>query len=360
MGNKLAYLNDTINRVLEYKGIISGETNTRRVMIDPILGCLGYDTSNPYEVSNEYICDFGIKKGEKVDYALFKNAELTILIEAKSVDTELDKSHISQLFRYFSVTNAQVGVLTNGIDYLFFTDTKSKNIMDDEPFFKMCIEDLKDGDLDKLLLFHKEDYNIELVKSIFRNMNIELKVAEYFENQVFNIDLDLTDFIKNRLEIEVNAEDFAKIVQHTLKNTLFSDLSSNNCISDVSNNVKDDYLALCDATSLNCTGFKIYKLLIGDVEYDVKSWSDAIYTLVNHVAVGVSDIEWIDKLDGYTSLDKGFIRKDNRRFLKCCPIGNTGLYLDMHGSSYMHVQRMKVICRNAKLNLNSIMFYLKQ
>jgi len=71
--------------------------------------------------SPEYVADVGIKKGEKVDYAILLDKKPIILIEAKSVNEELVR-HSSQLFRYFSATTAKFGILTNGLKYWFYTD----------------------------------------------------------------------------------------------------------------------------------------------------------------------------------------------------------------------------------------------
>ncbi|MCL1415443.1 endonuclease, partial [Escherichia coli] len=63
----------------------------------------GFDVFNPIEIRPEYSADFGIKKGEKVDYALFKENEPIIFIEAKSVNENLN-NHDAQLARYFNST----------------------------------------------------------------------------------------------------------------------------------------------------------------------------------------------------------------------------------------------------------------
>jgi len=86
-------------------------------------------------VKPEYVSDFGIKKGEKVDYAIFKNGVPIIFVEAKSVNEKLDK-HNSQLYRYFNATpDVKIAMITNGVDYHFYTDLNQDNIMDNEPFF---------------------------------------------------------------------------------------------------------------------------------------------------------------------------------------------------------------------------------
>ena len=109
-------------RISTMKDNISTEEATKTSMIMPFFQLLGYDVFNPLEFVPEYTADFGIKKGEKVDYAIMdENNQPVILVEAKWCGEPLDK-HASQLFRYFSTTPAKFGVLTNGIIYRFYTD----------------------------------------------------------------------------------------------------------------------------------------------------------------------------------------------------------------------------------------------
>ncbi|WP_241357350.1 type I restriction enzyme HsdR N-terminal domain-containing protein, partial [Escherichia coli] len=75
---------------------------------------LGYDVFDPSEVTPEYICDIGTKKGEKIDYAILKDGQIQILIECKKIGEPLHINHASQLFRYFHVTSARISILTNG------------------------------------------------------------------------------------------------------------------------------------------------------------------------------------------------------------------------------------------------------
>ncbi|CAG9001739.1 MAG: hypothetical protein CENE_03765 [Candidatus Celerinatantimonas neptuna] len=95
---------------------------------------LGYDVFNPSEVIPEFTADVGLKKGEKVDYALVLDDVVQILIECKKANEELNIKHASQLFRYFSVTNARIAILINGIIYQFYTDLDKTNKMDDKPY----------------------------------------------------------------------------------------------------------------------------------------------------------------------------------------------------------------------------------
>ncbi|MBO5060277.1 MAG: type I restriction enzyme HsdR N-terminal domain-containing protein [Clostridia bacterium] len=146
-------------RVDALKGNIFTEEATKTSLIMPFFSILGYDVFNPLEFVPEFTADVGIKKGEKVDYAIFLNNEPTILIEAKSVNEKLEK-HDSQLFRYFGTTKAKFAILTNGVIYKFYTDLEEPNKMDSSPFLTISLEDLRDSDVAELKKFEKNAFDI--------------------------------------------------------------------------------------------------------------------------------------------------------------------------------------------------------
>jgi predicted type IV restriction endonuclease len=148
------------DRVAKMKELISTEEATKNAFIMPFINCLGYDVFNPLEVVPEFVADIGIKKGEKVDYAIMKEGAPIILVECKHWSADLDP-HNSQLFRYFHTTKAKFGILTNGIIYRFYTDLIEPNKMDEKPFFEFRIDDMKDVQVEKLKEFHKSYFNLE-------------------------------------------------------------------------------------------------------------------------------------------------------------------------------------------------------
>ncbi|MGQ3015446.1 MAG: type I restriction endonuclease, partial [Flavobacteriales bacterium] len=110
-------LKDTLkqlsDRVLKLKEQIHTEEATKTAFVMPFIQALGYDVFNPLEVVPEFISDIGTKKGEKIDYAILKDTIPTILIECKHWNQNLDV-HDGQLLRYFHVSKARFGILTNG------------------------------------------------------------------------------------------------------------------------------------------------------------------------------------------------------------------------------------------------------
>ena len=149
-----------INSKLEH---IDSEETTKIALIMPFLRILGYDTTNPAEVKAEYTADVGTKQGEKVDIAILEDGEPVVFIECKPVDKELSKDHISQLYRYFSITDVQIGILTNGVEYKFFTTGEDNNRMADKPFLDIDLLNLTKNDIKELEKFIKKNFDIDEV-----------------------------------------------------------------------------------------------------------------------------------------------------------------------------------------------------
>lgn len=132
------------------------EEATKQWFIMPLLTALGYD-QNSSDIIPEYTLDIGVKKGEKVDYVLQINNQPVILVECKQLNVALStEKHLSQLYRYFTISNAHIGILTNGDDYWFFTDSQKENIMDLEPYYKLKISEAEDSEIDKLAQYCKD------------------------------------------------------------------------------------------------------------------------------------------------------------------------------------------------------------
>ncbi len=147
-------------RVDALKEQIGTEEATKNAFVMPFIQILGYDIFNPTEVIPEFICDIGTKKGEKVDYVIKKDDEPILIIECKHW-RENANAHNSQLHRYYHVSKARFGVLTNGHIYNFYADLEKPNIMDEKPFFTLDLNNLKDSNIKILEKFTKNGYNLE-------------------------------------------------------------------------------------------------------------------------------------------------------------------------------------------------------
>src|SRR5690606_20284088 len=132
------------------------------------------------------ISDVGTTKGEKVDYAILRDGKPIILFECKKAGGDLNINHAGQLFRYFHVTAARFGVLTNGLLYRFFTDLEQPNKMDEKPFFEFNILDFKDRDVNELKKFAKSAFDIDTILTTANDLKytraIQYRLTEWVIN----------------------------------------------------------------------------------------------------------------------------------------------------------------------------------
>jgi len=154
-------IKDLASRIPKQTEHIQTEEATKNAFIMPFISALGYDVFNPTEVIPEFTADIGTKKGEKVDYAIKKDDDIIILIECKWSGANLHQDHASQLYRYFSATEARFAILTNGIDYEFYSDIDEPNKMDSKPFFSFNILGFQDHQINELKKFTKSAFSLD-------------------------------------------------------------------------------------------------------------------------------------------------------------------------------------------------------
>jgi hypothetical protein len=173
------------DRVLKLKDQIQTEEATKNAFIMPFLQALGYDVFNPLEVVPEYTTDIGTKKGEKIDYAIFKDGAPTILIECKHWAQNLS-IHDGQLLRYFHVSKAKFGLLTNGIQYRFYSDLVDANKMDEKPFLEFNINEIKDNQIEELKKFHKSIFDAESIVNTASELKYINELKQCFQQEITN------------------------------------------------------------------------------------------------------------------------------------------------------------------------------
>jgi len=153
-------IKDLASRIPNQIEHIQTEEATKNAFIMPFISALGYDVFNPTEVIPEFTSDIGTKKGEKVDYAIKKDDDIIILIECKWSGADLHQDQASQLYRYFSTTEARFAILTNGITYEFYSDIDEPNKMDSKPFFTFNILGFQDHQINELKKFTKSAFSL--------------------------------------------------------------------------------------------------------------------------------------------------------------------------------------------------------
>ncbi len=183
---KTSMLDFSLKEIPNLLPLCSTETQTRASIIDKFLKILGYDSTNPLEVSHEFIADVGIKKGEKVDYAILKNKEDVILIECKLPSSKLTEQESGQLIRYYqaTTTKSKFAIFTNGVKFKFYSEFEEPNKMDLIPFFEFDITKLKDDDLNVLSWFHKEFFVVNRTFETMRERYYVIKLKNTISSEL--------------------------------------------------------------------------------------------------------------------------------------------------------------------------------
>lgn len=180
LANNLTKLAQRIN---DLKDNVLTEEATKHSFIMPFISALGYDIFDPTVVVPEFTADISKKKNEKVDYAIMYNNQPLILIEAKS-HTENLNEHATQLERYFTVTESRFAILTNGIEYRFFTDLEKPNKMDTVPFLIFNMLNLKDRDIKELEKFKSSTFDIDKILTSAENKKYVSAIKNIFKEEV--------------------------------------------------------------------------------------------------------------------------------------------------------------------------------
>ena len=140
-GKKLITILDEIRELISKHTYLfcRNEMNVRIEIIEPIFKALGWDLPNLNREKSCHKRTDDKKKpsfGKRADYALYKDGKCVLIIEAKSIEKELDKKYrekLSQDYMCEDSLNTKYGILTNGIIWLVCNQkaeiVKSINIM---------------------------------------------------------------------------------------------------------------------------------------------------------------------------------------------------------------------------------------
>ncbi len=170
------------------------------------------------------------------------NSYIRAFVRRRRIGAPLNVHNASQLFRYFHTTKAKFSILTNGIEYRFYTDLVEPNKMDEKPFFVFNITDIKDNQIEELKKFHKAYYDFDNIVNTASDLKYtnELKIllnleftnpspdfVKHFARQVYpsvitakvleqftaltkkSLQQNISDLITERLKTTLTKEDAA-------------------------------------------------------------------------------------------------------------------------------------------------------
>jgi predicted type IV restriction endonuclease len=270
---RIIQLSSQIPKQLEY---IKTEEATKNALVLPFINTLGYNVFDPTEVVPEFTADVGIKKGEKVDYVIMRDSEPIILFECKAANTPLRDDHGSQLYRYFSVTNARIAILTNGLSYHFFSDLDAPNRMDAKPF--LVFEMLKpDASLiPELKKLSKDTLDLEEVLYSASDLKYTREIKRVLTNELLQPSEEFVKFLaahvysgrmtQNIREqfTEIVKKAFAQFITEKVNERLQTALTKpSQPQKEQEATTSEDTMDVIETTSEELEGFYIVKALLG-------------------------------------------------------------------------------------------------
>lgn len=175
------------------------EEATKTAVVLPLIQAFGFDVFNLEEVTPEYIADVGIKKGEKIDFAVKIDKKIAILIEAKPTSMSLGSAQYSQLYRYFGVAGARLAILTNGREIWFFSDIDEKNKMDKRPFFTFDLQSYDEHQVLELARFQKANFAIESILEAASNLKFVKSAAAFLKKQLSTPDDEFVRYVGRQI-----------------------------------------------------------------------------------------------------------------------------------------------------------------
>lgn len=350
--DKLIQLSNKVKARMTAGGL--NEEQTKTALILPFFMALGYDIFDDTEFIPEYTADFGVKQGEKVDYAICINGQPMALIERKKLGTQLSSDHISQLFRYYASTDSKIGILTNGDDYWFFADSIKKNQMDREPYLKIKLSNLDNKVLTSLECYDRKNIGSLNILEDVQSQRFRLQALEFIGRvHAGNLPSDFIDFLASRYSVNnLEKSKLAAIFNESYKQTVLSkpgdkvetvtvtvDKSEQKKEQEKLNRSKAEDLPIGVPILFNTGNLAFHKpssICIKGVEYQINSLAEMITSTMSYIINNVicGDKDGLDKfrtglverplsIKLYESMNEAL--NDSVRGIRNIP--NTGLYI---------------------------------
>lgn len=193
------------------------EEATKTSLVLPFFDALGFNVFDHTEFCAGYTI-----KGEKIDYAILREAKPNrpfAIIKTRHAGAELQTS-VAQMRRYFAMTPSRIAIITNGIEYWFFTDVKSNKdtrdksgivrgkdnptkTMDVEPYLKINLTKLTEMDWTLINNYSRDNIETALDKSIENRLSYE-RVCRNFLSEI--VDGSPPKFLLTKLMVDANSQ----------------------------------------------------------------------------------------------------------------------------------------------------------
>jgi len=271
-------------KIQKQKDMIQTEEATKNAFILPFISALGYEIFDPMEVIPEFTADVGIKKGEKVDYAIMQDGKVIMLFECKAAHANLADQQASQLFRYFSVTEARIAVLTDGIIYRFYSDIEKSHKMDANPFMEFNMLDIQEYLVPELKRLTKQAFNLDEIISVAGEMKYSREIKRIISEELSAPTEDFVRFFARRvykgiltqsvrkLFTSITRKAFTQFINETINERLRSAMTASSQGAPAQNQpgtgsqvAEEEEIERITTTPEELEGFYIVKAILRDV-----------------------------------------------------------------------------------------------
>lgn len=296
-----------ITEIKSAKGLSSyDEATTKQIIIIRILNILGWNIFDAKEIQPEYPVD-PQNSNEKVDYALAKDTDNMLFVEAKAVSVDLEDWE-EKFCNYCFKNNVVIGVLTNGISWWFYLP-RAKGSWYERKFYSINLvqqdidtivskfidflakQNVTDGKAEENArkTFDSKQKNQIIKKSLSSAWNTLISSEDEFFINLFNNILEkisgyraeseeIAEFLaKNRLKLLILDEQPAQISRRT------REVQQSIEEKRMSNYVRTGY-----------TGKKIKSFEFNGKRYEVKGWIFMLLKVCEEI--GILNRKDIDKL----------------------------------------------------------------
>lgn len=243
-----ASINSFEKIIRKSKEMKTNETDTRVIINDILEKVLGYDKY--FDVTSEYMI-----KGTYADYVIKSKGKKYIVIEAKSIDTDLKPDHVRQTINYAANEGILWAILTNGIEWQIYKVTVDKQV-DKKLFFEVNLLNLCADDIINLFYISKTAVDNNLLEEYWNYRSA-------FDPSLI-VKILLSDEIINKIRKEVqNAIDY-KITSDEITNILISKVLRSEVIKELTSesNSKEFNQVKIDLDGITPVQKEILKILL--------------------------------------------------------------------------------------------------
>ena len=183
------------------------EAQTRLSLINPYLDIIGWNTQNPRMVQIENSIEIDPKNPQRVDYALYREKRCLIIIEAKKAECKLGNQAPVQLKKYFSTTNTEYAVMTNGKIWQWYRQEQDGRMLDPVPFLVIDAEKPLEKHSNYLWNIHPRRFNRETMATEIEKIQDHIYLVEWLEQNIQRLENDFVDYLKKKDRPSKNLRD---------------------------------------------------------------------------------------------------------------------------------------------------------